>query len=74
MSLLMVKHNKKVKLKEIAWGAKLKKKLNDMGLTPGVEFQVVSSTSYGPMVINLRGTRLALGKGIVSKIFIEEVA
>ena len=73
MSLLMVNHNRKVKLKEIAWGTKLKKKLNDMGLTPGVVFNIVSATGHGPIVIDLRGTRLALGRGVVSKIIIEEI-
>jgi len=74
MSLLMVNHSKKIKLTEITWGTKLKKKLQDMGLTPGVEFSIVSQTGHGPVVLDVRGTRLALGRGIVSKIFVENVA
>lgn len=73
MSLVMAKPGNKVVLKEIAWGQKLRKKLQDMGLTPGVRFDVVSATSGGPVIIDIRGTRLALGHGILSKIMVEEI-
>tara|TARA_Y100000588_G_C14041124_1_gene832874 strand:- start:584 stop:805 length:222 start_codon:yes stop_codon:yes gene_type:complete len=73
MPLKMAKPGKKVVLKEITWGQKLRKKLQDMGLTPGVRFDIVSATSGGPVIIDIRGTRLALGHGILSKIIVEEV-
>ncbi len=73
MSLMMVRSGKKVVLKEITWGQKLRKKLQDMGLTPGVRFDIVSASSNGPVIIDIRGTRLALGRGILSKILVEEV-
>jgi len=73
MPLIMVKPGKKVVLREIAWGQKLRKKLQDMGLTPGVRFDIISTTSNGPVIIDIRGTRLALGHGILSKIMVEEL-
>jgi len=73
MSLMMAKPGNKVVLKEITWGQKLRKKLQDMGLTPGVRFDIVSATSNGPVIIDIRGTRLALGHGILSKIMVEEI-
>lgn len=74
MPLMLVQSGRNVVLKEITWGRKLKKKLMDMGLTPGVSFQVVSAGSRGPAVIDVRGTRLVLGKGVLSKIIVEEAA
>lgn len=68
MSLSDVKKGKCVILEDIEWGSKVKKKLQDMGLTPGVKFCVVTSGNFGPMIIELRGSRIALGRGILHKI------
>lgn len=75
MPLFMAKTGKEVVLKEINWGIKMKKKLQDMGLTPGVKLSVVSGSGRnpGPIIIDVRGTRLALGKGLVSNILVEEI-
>lgn len=48
------------------WG--LQRRLADMGLTPGVEVKVISSGRPGQVVIEVRGSRLALGHGVASKI------
>ena len=52
------------------WG--LTRRLADMGLTPGVKVKVVNSQMPGPVIIDLRGTRLALGHGVAQKIIVEE--
>ncbi len=49
------------------WG--LQKRLEDMGLTPGTEVKVVKSALFrGPIEIQLRGSRLAIGRGIAERI------
>jgi Fe2+ transport system protein FeoA len=73
MSLLSVKSGQSVVLKDIDWGMKLKKKLNDMGMTPGVKINMIQKPAFGPCVVEVRGTRLALGRGIVSKILVDLV-
>lgn len=73
MSLLSVNSGQSVIMKDIEWGNKLKRKLNDMGLTPGVKISMIQKPAFGPCVVEVRGTRLALGRGIVSKIFVELV-
>ena len=52
-------------------GEKMKQKLLSMGLTPGTPVSIVSSGNRGPVIIDVRGSRLALGRGIVSKIEVE---
>jgi DtxR family Mn-dependent transcriptional regulator len=43
----------------------------DMGLTPGVEVVVVKSAPFhGPLEVIVRGSRLALGRGMAEKIFV----
>jgi Fe2+ transport system protein FeoA len=52
------------------WG--LKKRLEDMGLTPGTKITVVKSAPFrGPLEVHVRGSRLAIGKGMAERIFVE---
>jgi Fe2+ transport system protein FeoA len=52
------------------WG--FQKRLMDLGLTPGTEVTVVKSAPFhGPIEILVRGSRLALGRGMADKIFVE---
>ena len=52
------------------WG--LEKRLMDMGLTPGTRVTVVKSVPFhGPLEILVRGSRLALGRGMAERIFVE---
>jgi Fe2+ transport system protein FeoA len=52
------------------WG--LQRRLADMGLTPGVQVRVVNSQRPGPVVIEIRGSRLALGQGVAHKIMVKQ--
>jgi DtxR family Mn-dependent transcriptional regulator len=52
------------------WG--FEKRLMDMGLTPGTKVTVVKSAPFhGPLEILVRGSRLAIGRGMAEKIFVE---
>jgi len=51
---------------------KILQRLSDMGLTPGTEVTVVKSAPFhGPLEILVRGSRLALGRGMTEIIFVE---
>lgn len=71
MPLSLVKKGQSVILKDIGWGLQLKRKLNNLGLTPGVKFDIVTQSKFGPWIIEVRGARLAIGRGIVDKISVE---
>lgn len=70
MPLAMVKAGQEVVLKDINWGPKMKKKLQDMGLTPGVKISVISSDTNGSFIINVRGSRLVLGGVVAQQIIV----
>ncbi|MEM2972407.1 MAG: FeoA family protein [Candidatus Bathyarchaeia archaeon] len=54
------------------WG--FEKRLMDMGLTPGTKVTVVKSAPFnGPLEILVRGSRLALGRGMAERILVETV-
>ncbi len=53
-------------------GYGLVRRLADMGLTPGTEVTVVRNAPFrGPLEVSVRGTRLALGYGVASKVFVK---
>ena len=52
------------------WG--FRKRLEDMGLTPGTKVTVVKSAPFnGPLEVYVRGSRLAIGRGMAERIFVE---
>ena len=49
------------------------KRLMDMGLTPGTKVTVVKSAPFhGPFEVLVRGSRLALGRGMAERILVEK--
>ena len=53
-------------------GLEFVKRLMDMGLTPGTKVTVVKSAPFhGPLEVLVRGSRLALGRGMAERIFVE---
>ncbi|MHA1958648.1 MAG: FeoA family protein [Candidatus Thorarchaeota archaeon] len=50
------------------------KRLLELGLTKGCTFEVVQAGSHGPFLVQVRGTRIALGRGIVERVIVEVVA
>lgn len=52
------------------WG--FRKRLEDMGLTPGTTVTVVKSAPLnGPLEVRVRDSRLAIGRGMAERIFVE---
>ena len=59
----VVKHGK---------GRLFEKRLMDIGLTPGTKVRVVKAAPFhGPIEICFRGSRIALGRGMAERIFVE---
>jgi DtxR family Mn-dependent transcriptional regulator len=47
----------------------LVRRLTELGLTPGVELQVVQDG--GPMLVSVRGSRVALGRELADNVWVE---
>ena len=58
---------------QIRGGANVLRRISEMGLTEGTLVHVVKSVGPGPLVVEVRGTRIALGRGISMKIFVKVV-
>jgi len=73
VSINRLKDGKCGRISFIRGGRKALQRLSDMGLTPGTEITVVKSAPFhGPLEILVRGSRLALGRGMTENIFVEE--
>ena len=66
----MVSSGEVVRVVAVRAGWGLQRRLADMGLTPGVQVRVVNSQRPGPVVIDIRGSRLALGYGVAHRIMV----
>jgi ferrous iron transport protein A len=53
---------------DTGWG--LQRRLADMGLTPNLRVRVIGSHKPGSVILDVRGSRLALGSGISNKIMV----
>ena len=69
MPLAMVNNGEKVKITKILLDDKTKKHLESLGITIGSELLVISSTS-GDVVIEVKGSRLALSRSVSLKILV----
>ena len=48
-------------------------RMTAMGITPGVAIKVVCNNEVGPVLIIVRGTRLAVGRGAARKVSIRNI-
>ena len=69
-SLSEIRSGQKVKLVSIDAGHGLTHRLISMGLIPNVEITVIKNSHPGPFVINVKGSKIMLGRGIASKIIV----
>lgn len=54
-------------------GKVINHRLSSLGFTPGVVVQVMQNYGRGPLVVALRGTRVALGRGEAGAIEVVKV-
>lgn len=61
-----------LRLVKIDAGKQLTHRLIELGLTPGVQFMIVHD-SGGPMVLSVRDSRVAIGRGMAAKMRVTAV-
>jgi ferrous iron transport protein A len=71
VSLSTVPRGRSVQIKEIRGGHQILSRLGCLGFTPGARLKVIQNYGRGPIIVHLRGTRVALGRGEALKILVE---
>lgn len=71
MPLAMARAGEVVTVVSVRGGWGLQRRLADMGLTPGVRIRLINNQIAGPVLVELRGARVALGRGVAQKIMVK---
>ncbi|GEM_PF-515747 len=53
-------------------GHRFKEKVYSMGLNPGVKFKILQNSGRGPVELQVRQTKLAIGRGMTARIKIRK--
>ncbi len=70
--LTKIPSGKNVVLVSIAGGGQADMRLTEMGFIPGVSISVINNSGMGPITVNVKGSRLALGNGLAKKLLVKE--
>ena len=57
-------------VRKLRGGGELVNRFAAPGLTAGAQLVVLQITGHGPMLVNVRDTRIALGRGEASKVLV----
>ncbi|MCL6561164.1 MULTISPECIES: FeoA family protein [Desulfofundulus] len=60
-------------VRDVAGGVALREKLTALGLVRGKVIRMVQNNGIGPVIVALGEGRLALGRGMVQRIFVDEI-
>jgi len=73
-TLDQVYENKKAKVIDIQGGQGIRQRLSQMGIHPGDEITMLRYGALrGPLLIEVHSSQVALGRGIASRIIVEEL-
>ena len=69
----LVEENRQVKVMDIQGGWGVRRRLGQLGIHPGDVITVVRYGAFqGPILIQVHGSQVALGRGIASRILVKE--
>ncbi|PKO03892.1 MAG: ferrous iron transport protein A [Chloroflexi bacterium HGW-Chloroflexi-5] len=71
-SLAEIKTGIVVTLQTIKVGSELTSRMTSLGLTPGASIEVLQNFGRGPILVNVRGTHVALGRGEARRLMVTE--
>ena len=68
--LSTIRSGETVRLASIEAGRGLNSRLASMGLLPNVKITVINNSHPGPFIINVKGSKMMLGRGMAHKIMV----
>ncbi|MBM4464120.1 MAG: ferrous iron transport protein A [Chloroflexi bacterium] len=61
-------------VRQLVGGRGFISRLAALGFTPGVEVTMVQNFGHGPLIVLVRDTRLAFGRGEAAKVMVEKAS
>ena len=74
MNLGTVRGGESAQIIKMQGGHHFLSRLASLGFTPGARLKMVQNYGHGPLIVKLRDTRVALGRGEAETILVEPVA
>ena len=71
-TLINFKEGDKVKIECVNCGANFKRRLIDLGLFDGTEVEIVKNDRFGPLILKIFNSQIALGRGQAAKIYADK--
>lgn len=72
MTLDQAKENQIVMVKNLLGGFGFRRRLHGLGIYPGERLKVLNSAVMrGPILLEVRGVEVAIGRGVASKVEVE---
>ena len=71
MPLAMAQPGETLTLKALRGGHRMRKRLADLGLTLGMPVRLVQRNGQGSLIVAVKDTRLAIGRGMAHHIMVE---
>ncbi len=53
-------------------GDRVSQRMMALGIVPGTHIKVIRNSSFGPLIVDIEGTRIALGRGVSSKVWLRK--
>ena len=73
LTLAVAVQGRKYKIDRISEGHGLNSRLLSVGFLPGEVVSVINQSKWGPLTVSVKGSKIALGRGIARKIFVREL-
>ncbi len=70
MQLMELQPGKKAVIRKLEGGRSVLSRLASLGFTPGASITVLRNSDHGPLLVSLRGSRVALGRGEAAHILV----
>ncbi len=71
-TLDQVAAGEKVRVVEMGGGSEMQQRLTSMGLRIGSEIRRQNTNWFGPIIVSIGTTRLAIGRGMAKRVFVEK--
>ena len=71
ISLSELPANSMARILSFSSGRLEKSRLTSLGFTPGAQISMTQNYGRGPLIVMVRGTRVALGRGEASQIYVQ---
>lgn len=72
MTLYDAVPGRRYRIQSVEGGCRLNSRLCSMGLMPGEVFTVYAYSRGGPVCISVKGSRFAIGRGMMGRVIIRE--